>query len=306
MPEDETVVSLLSTIRRPAVAAVTVELGLVKVVVFRQLEVLGFRIVPVTPRFFRDGLISNRDGVAGVIRSAVSDIDGGRVREAVAAVPGFQNNLWVMGLPQADGLDPSLVIPQDASRRMGISPETSLLRWHRLGDKLDRSRWLVVSATRRSMATIPETIQRAGLSLKYVELRQFALARAVNEADAMIVSTYAEGCDVVIVRDAAPVAYTGFYWGADSLDGPTMLNRLAEATSRTLAVHNQNSLEDPLAEDVPFFIFGSPIAREPALAGQLATALQRPVGVAAPPVGYPSDLPLQDLMVNLGLALVIR
>ncbi|HUG93063.1 MAG TPA: hypothetical protein VML55_19640, partial [Planctomycetaceae bacterium] len=226
-------------------------------------------------------------------------------RTAVAAVPGFQNNLWVMGLPQADGLDPALVIPQDASRRMGISPETSYLRWHRLGDRLDRRRWLVVSATRRSMATIPDTLQRAGLRLRYLELRQFALARAVNESDAMIVSTYGDGCDVVIVRDAVPVAYTGFYWGTDTLDGPTLINRLAEATSRTVAVHNQNSMEDPFSEDVPVFVFGSPIAREPALASQLAAALQRPSGLAAPPVGYTGDLPLQDLMVNVGLALAM-
>lgn len=297
-------VSLLSRLRRRTFATVTIELGLVKVLVCRDLEVLGYRIAPVTPRYFREGLVSNRDGVAGVIRSAVSDLNG-QTRTAMAAVPGFQNNLWVMGLPQAQGLDPGLVIPQDATRRMGISPETSYLRWQRLTDKLDRRRWLVVSATRRSMATVPETFQRSGLKLRYMELRQFALARAVNEPDAMIVSTYADGCDVVIVREAAPVAYTGLYWGADTLDGPTLLNRLAEAASRTVAVHNQNTMEDPLSEDVPIFVFGSPIEREPALAGQLATALQRPSGIVAPPIGYPADLPLQDLMVNIGLALAM-
>ncbi|MBI2965865.1 MAG: hypothetical protein HYY34_06665 [Chloroflexi bacterium] len=297
-------VSLLSTLRRRTFATVTIELGLVKVLVCRDLEVLGYRITPVTPRYFREGLISNREGVAGVIRSAVSDLDG-QTSVAVAAVPGFQNNLWVMELPQAQGLDPGLVIPQDATRRMGISPETSYMRWHRLADILDRRRWLVVSATRRSMATIPETFQRSGLKLRYMELRQFALARAVNEPDAMIVSTYADGCDVVIVRDAAPVANTGLYWGADTLDGPTLLNRLAEAASRTVAVHNQNTLEDPLSEDVPLFVFGSPIAREPTIATQLATALQRPSGVASPPIRYPADLPLQDMMVNIGLALAM-
>jgi hypothetical protein len=272
--------------------------------VSRGLDVTGYRIVPVTPRYFRDGMVSNREGVAGVIRSALSDI-GVKATVAAAAVPGFQTNLWVLGLPHAEGLDPGLVILQDANRRMGITPETSILRWHRLADRLDRRRWLVVTASRRSMATVPETLQRAGLNLRYMELRQFALARAVNESEAMIVSTYADGCDVVIVRDTAPVAYTGFYWGSDTLDGPTLVNRLAEATSRTVTVHNQNSVEDPLHEDVPMYVFGSPIGREPAIATQLATALGRQAGVVAPPLTHAPDLPVQDLMVNLGLAMAM-
>ncbi|MBI4306560.1 MAG: hypothetical protein HY678_09615 [Chloroflexi bacterium] len=220
-------------------------------------------------------------------------------------MPGFQTLLWVLGLPPADDLDPKIVIPQDANRRMGISMETSQLAWHRLPDRLDRRRWVVVSATRRSLATLPEMVDRAGSRLRYMELRPFALARAVNQPDAMIVGTYIEGCDIVIVRDGTPMAYTGLYWGVDPLDGPTLVNRLAEAASRTAAVYNQNALEDPLPDDVPIYVFGTQIGREAGIAAQVASVLQRPLGDVSSPISHPPDFPVQDLMVNIGLLLAL-
>lgn len=293
-----------SKFKKGPVATVTIELGFVKVLVARGPEVLGHQISPVTPRFFREGLGNNREGLGSVIRTAITEL-GGDTKNVIAAVPGFQNNLWVMGLPPADELDPSVVIPREANRRMGINAETSYLAWHRIPDKLDRRRWIVVSATRRSMGTMVDAIQASGSKLGYMELRSFALARAINEPTAMILGAYAEGCDVVIVRDSAPLAYTGVYWGSDSLDGPTLVNRLAEAASRSVAVHNQNTMEEPFPEDMPVYVFGSPVGREPAIATQLATALGRPAGVPAPPVTHPADTPVQDLMVNIGLALAV-
>lgn len=293
--------SLLS--RKPReVTSVTIENGFIKLLHIRGQQVVDYQIAPVTSRFFREGLVSSTERVARVMRSAVEEM-GGVIDGVSAAVPGFQANIWLLALPSTRGLDPKVVIPQDASRRMGISPENSFLTWKRLPDRLDQRQWLVLSATRRSIASVADTVQHVGLKLRRLELRPFALARAVNQTDAMIVCTFTEGADVVIVRNSAPVAYTGVFWGAEPVDGTVLVNRLSEVAERTLATYDQNTLDGPLSDEVPVYVCGSPISLEPSIASQLAVMLQRPAGKLSPPLDHPDDFPIHDLIVNIGLTL---
>lgn len=284
------------------VLALTIEQGAVKLVTAQRQWVLDYRLQPVNPAFFREGLPAQPGRVARVIAGAVKEF-GGSTWRVVATVPGYQSMLHFLELPKAHGLNPQEIIPREAARVMGIPLERSVLRWHRLPDWQDRSRWLVVAAPRRSVDVLLETARLAGLPLHAVDLRPFALARAVNVPDAIVAWLGADGADVVLVRHAAPVAYLSVAWDAEVTGGAVLVERLAQMVEQTLARYEASSTEGWVADDVPLFVCGVPAGLEGEVGPGVAANLGRELQALRPPVEAPEDFPVQEMAINLGLAL---
>ena len=161
----------------------------------------------------------------------------------------------------------------------------------------------MIAATRRSITSILDTLTIAELQQPSLELRAFALARAVNRPDAIIAWTAIDGSDVVIVRDSMPVASQSVYWGADPVDGAVLVNRITEVVGGTIAVYDEQTLDLPLPESTPLFVSGSLAAMDPTIGGQVGANLQRPVEPIIPPLNIPAGFPVDDLIVNIGLGL---
>ena len=169
--------------REKTTVSITIEHGVIKLLVCHGLEVVDYRVLLPNPRFFREGQVSNPARVAGLILNALPEL-AGDFQHALGAVPGFQNRLGLMHFPVASGFKAETIIPQEASRIMKVSSETYHLSWHRLSDRLERTRWLVTAASRRSITSLMETAEKSNIAVTTLELRPFPLARAVNQPDA--------------------------------------------------------------------------------------------------------------------------
>ncbi len=266
------------------------------------LKVTHQRVLVANPQFFREGLVRDTVRVGQMIQRALTEL-GAKPARVVGAVPGFQSSLRTLELPDAPGFDPEVVIPREAARTMGVSQETSLLMWRRLAGAKERSRWLVLSAARRSVNAYMDTIAPANLKVGAMELRPFSLARAVNRPDAVIAWVAPDGCEVVIVRNAIPVAMQSLFWGAEPVEGLVLVYRLTEILERTIAAHDQTGLYGPLPGDVPLYVCGTPVGLDENVSKQVTETLQRPAGKLAPALTCPEDFPVHDFVVNLGLAL---
>ena len=288
--------------RRRKLASITIEHGMVKLLTCDGLEVLDYRVLLANPRFFREGQVSNHARVASLLQKVLPEMDG-EFRRVIGGLPGFQSRLQLLELPRTSGFNPNVVIPQEASRSMRVSVETYHLNWHRLPDRLDRTRWLVLAASRRSIASFMDTAERANIRIASMDLRPFALARAVNQPEAVIAWVAPDGCDVIITKDWVPVEHQSLFWGAELVEDTVLVDRLTEIVGRTIATYNQTSPEGPVSEEVPLYVCGSPIRREPDMAQRVATNLQREAGELVSPLVHPPDFPVQDLIVNIGLIL---
>ena len=282
--------------------SITIEHGFIKVLVSSGQEVIDYGIGVANPQLFREGLVNDPPRVAGLVRSTIDQM-GGAHRRVIGAVPGYQTILGAIELPKTRGLDPEVVIPREARQRFGVSPDMSYITWHQLPDNVDRARWLVLSVSRRSITSVVTTLRTAGLPMTALELRPFALARATNRAEAIIAWTAFDGCEVVIVRGAAPVAYQSAFWGADQIDRTILVNRLTEIVGRAIATYEEQNSEMPLPDQTPLFVTGSPVGMELDVGAEVAASLQRPVEQLSPPLEFPLDFPLNDMIVNVGLAL---
>ena len=311
---------------------ISVEHGSVKLMVSKGQIIDDYRVLLANPRYFREGHISNTSRVAGLIEDVLPELNGrskssfggggllgrviprsgGRLKSANAVVPGFQNRLQIMEFPKGPGFDPRKVIAQEASRTMHVTPENYYITWHRLPDILDRSRWLVLAAMRRAIISLVDTARRAGIQISEMELRPFALARAINQPDAIITWVAPDGCDVVIVKDSVPVEHQSLFWGADLVEDSVLIDRLTEVTSRTLSTYNEASTDGPMPDDTSLYICGSPISRHAildddqrgfAITQRICQNLRLPRGEIEVPMDGGPGFPVNDLIVNAGLAL---
>jgi hypothetical protein len=287
----------------PEVASLTFEHGFIKILVSQGLDILDVKIVETNPRLFREGMVSDPRRASLALSQAVSELKV-RPKRFVGAAPGYQTNVQDIELPLAGQIDPKLVLPREARRVMGVSAETSHLAWHRLPDDIDNAHWLVMSATKRSVASLTTTAQGAGVKIRNIELRAFALARAINLPDVVIAWSAIDGCDAVVVRDWEPMVVQSAYWGAEPrAEGDVLINRVSEVAERAAMTHAQQNPETPLSDDTPVVVTGTPIAREPEVAKQVAGILRRPLERVEPAMHLPEGFPIDDMVVNVGLAL---
>ena len=293
----------ISAAGRKETTTLTIEHGYVKLLVTRGREVVDYRIEPASPRFFREGLVSDAPRIAALIKQVVQDVIGSHKR-VIAAVPGYQTNLRRIELPNVKGMDPKLVIPNEARKTMGITPDKSRISWHHLPGTTDTGNWLVVSATNRSISSISAPAASAGLSMTALELRPFAVARATSQADAIFAWTAADGCDAVIVRDWVPMTYQAAYWGAGLAMEPTdLVNRIVEVLESTIDAHDIQNPEMAASPDIPLYVYGSPSGQDNDIARRVAQLLGRETGAPDIPLDLPDGFPLDDLIVNVGLSL---
>ena len=284
------------------VASITIEHGMVKLLTCDGLNVLDYRVLLANPRFFREGQVSNNARVATLLQNVLPEMEGD-FHKVVGGLPGFQSRLQILELPKKSKMDPGKVIPEQAVSIMKVNLQTDHLSWHRLPDLLDRSRWLVLAASRRSINSFMDTAQRANIRFDSLDLRPFALARAVNYPEAVIAWIAPDGCDVIIVKDWVPVEHQSLFWGAELVEDTVLVDRLTEIVGRTIATYDQTASEGPLNEEAPLFVCGSPIRREPEMANRVASNLRRDPGELVSPLIQPDDFPVQDLIVNIGLIL---
>ncbi len=285
------------------VTSLSIEHGSIKVLVTDGVEIIDHHIESANPQLFREGLVSDTLRMAGLLQRALQQSNGEH-RRAITAVPGYQTTLRRLELPRAKGMDPKVMIPNEARRNMGISLENSQLKWHELAGTVDTAHWLVLSATHRSVGSLTATAEGAGLKVSTVELRPFALARAISQPDAICAWTAPDGCDAIVIRDWTPVTHQSAYWtAASTLDSSDLANRIVEVVESAIAAHDMQNPDISVPSDLPLFVTGSPIGRDPAIAQRVASALQRPLGEFDIPLELPADFPVHDMIVNLGLAL---
>lgn len=279
----------------------TVEVGFVNLLACQGSQVVAYRRLMVNPQFFREGLPRRTDTMGGILRGALREMNVDHAR-VVGAIPGFQSTLQLWQYPKARGLRPEELIPREVARR-GISSQSSYVSWHQVADQANRSRWLVAASARRSVSSFLDLAQHAGLAVKELDLRPFALARSVNQKDAVIAWVAFDGFDAVIVKESVPIWYECVNVETSPVDDSALVERLVEMVGRAIENQARGMTETVLPEEAPLCVCGPAAGLVPELGLQVAQNLQRPFLEFAPPVVYPEGFPVHDFAINLGLAL---
>lgn len=261
-------------------------------------QVAGWNSVLFNPAFLRQEQVANVEALAKVVRLAL-DAKRWRTRRVLAAIPNFGCQTTVLALPAAREVKPAEVIPREARRLLGIAEERDYLFWQPLAPKRN---YFLVSTPRDSLANLVQMLRLAGLKPHRIDTHALALARAINQKDAVIASGESNEATVIIVRDFVPVVVRSHFLGDTPQPGETVADQLLEVLEHTLAYYNETHPDDHLVSAVPLFLCGAATLEVEA---DLVSNAERRTGlqVQSPenPFKTPPDFPLPQFMANLGL-----
>ena len=283
--------------------SVTIESGAMKILSTRMLDVVDYREVPLSTQLYAGGVVVDAGTVSRHLAAALADMKGAH-RSLYAAVPGYQSAMRRFDLPDVREIDPKEVIPREARRVLGFPVENAALRWQRLPGRSRIGRWLVAASSDASFSSISAVVKGTGHKMRALELRPFALTRAVGHPTVVCVFVSSDGCDVAIVRDWEPHTYQSVYWETGSVsDTGDLVRRLTEVVENTVDLHNLHNPEVSLTPDVPITVTGGETDHHPNLGIMVAASTGRDLVFGKNPLNAPGDFPYQSLVVNVGLAL---
>ncbi len=274
-----------------------------KLLACQDTKVLGWAMTPLSPGLLKRGFPADSQQLANVIRTAASKTEFRGQRRVLASLASFYSVCKIMELPSLPGVRPEVTIPQQARRDMGYSADNSLLFWQPLKNKDGQRRFVVVSVPKEPVITLIETLKLAGLRPDKIETSVFALSRAVNQSQSIILTVDPYSLESVIVRDSIPLISRSEFagdtpWSLESL--PTLVN---DALERIIAFHNESNTDNPLPVDIPVYLLGSAVSLNPDIGSSVSATLGRSIAEFEPPILYPQDFPKGELAINVGLVL---
>lgn len=281
----------------------SVETMSLKLLASRGNRVLAWSTAPINPRFLKGGFVADPQGLASVIRAAVSEREFSHRHQVLASIPAFHSVCRTLELPNLSEVRPEVAIPQQARRDFGYSAENNILRWQRLASVGGRPRFFIVSVPREPVITLVETLKLAGLYPDRIETTTFALSRAVNQSQAIIVAVEPNSLDSIILKDGIPLATRSAFLGEGTQDSESVAPLATGALDNIVSFYNESYPDNPLPPDIPVYLFGTSLSLNPNIVSAVETALGRPVSEFEPPVLYPEHFLKAEFAINIGLML---
>ncbi|MCK5430922.1 MAG: hypothetical protein KAI94_15700, partial [Anaerolineales bacterium] len=147
-----------------------------------------------------------------------------------------------------------------------------------------------------------DTLSKASIKVKSLDLKPLALARYVNNPNAIILDMEADSSSIVIMKEGLPqVMHTMVVPQHNQILRGRAL-RLSSDLARTVRFYNNAHEDDPITHSTEVFITGK-LGSDEHMIGLLKAGIDYPIATPALCLEYPNDFPVSQYAVNIGLAL---
>jgi len=275
--------------------------GSLRVLQYVGRRVIGWASVPLPEGVVRGGAVVDAPALGGVLEETFDRLRLPR-RHVVGAISGLRASASLLELPWVKDGELAEVVADEATRALGAAPDDSYLFWQRIPGRR-RERFVYALAVPREPLLIAlEAFEAGGLRADVLDLKPLALARAVNQQDAIIANLESDSLDVTIVVDDLPVLFRSLALPAGLAHREPAHDLLVAEVCRALVSYEDAAPGHLLDGSAAIYLSGSDVGSI-ALAERLRAQTGHPIGRPTPPMHYPSDFPLAEQLVNVGLAL---
>lgn len=256
--------------------------------------------ISLPPELVREGLITETSQMANIVKQTITErkLSAKNVRWAL---PGIGTSSQIMTLPQVGKAGLENTVQREARRVLSVSPETSYLFWQLLPGSSPQQVY-AVAIPKDLMQALIQTCQMAGVTVGSIDLRPLALARAINQKDAIIAHGEINSVETVVMIDSVPSLMRGIWVREKGLDAGRATALLLQQLASTIEYYNDMNRSNPLPTTIPIYLTGE-AALNPELTQRVSTLSGRTVAAPEPPVSYPPHFPLPLYMTNIGLIL---
>jgi Type IV pilus assembly protein PilM len=285
--------------------AFTIEGLSLRMLTFSGKKIENWYSIPLNPNFVKDGLVVSPDVVGRVVAEAIQE-KGVPRSGALAAVPSTGAASQVLSLPRLKGGKLGEMVVREVKRLMPGAADVDYVYWQPIDDGIKKSGKQSVYALavpKNSVISIVETCDTAGIKLKGLELRPFALARAVNCNNGIIVHGEVDGSEIVIVDKSVPVLFRNIPVKDASPSVEAAWQNLIRELPFTIDYYNRSHHDSAITAETSIYMSGG-LTLDPQASARLAQATGgRKVERIEPPPWCPENFPIEEYLVNVGLML---
>jgi hypothetical protein len=279
----------------------TVEGFSLKMLVYVGKKIEGWYSIPLNPGWLRDGLITAPGEVGRVMAETIKG-KSLPAKNAVSALASTGSTSQVLAMPKLQKKDMEKTVTWEMKRLMPGSADIDYVYWQPLtwrATKLQQSIY-AIAIPMTNVQNMVNTCRAAGVTMKGMELKPFALTRAVNCERGIIVHGEIDNIEIVIVDRYYPALFRAIPVKEANFTAEAATANLMRELPFTIDYYNRSHPESSLTPDCVVYLSGG-LSLEPDMAGKVTKATARAVSRVEPPPGCPQNFPLEQQLTNVGL-----
>jgi type IV pilus assembly protein PilM len=264
--------------------------------------------VSLEPGLVNGGVIVEENKVAEKIKEVFINIKrskGGSLLSGkgklIVGLSGRDSLYRVLSLPILSDALLAEAVRREAGRVLPVSLNELYLAYQRIPGMATETRVFVAAFPKKATDILLRTLKLAGLAPKVLDLAPLALCIAIDEPRSIIADVRMDSLNIIVMADRVPQVIRSLSLPSEDKAIAENMPTIVEEFSRTVAFYNSSHQQDPLNADIPVFVSGE-LAAEPSTWQPLVGKLNSKVAILPSALQYPSDFPVNDFIVNLGLA----
>jgi hypothetical protein len=184
------------------------------------------------------------------------------------------------------------------------SQDVDFVYWQMLAQDggLKQQQAYALAVPRGNIVSVVDACRGAGVSLRGIELKPFAMFRAVDCTEGILVHGEMDSVEVVIVEKSFPALFRCIPVKDTSPNAEEATLNLKRELPFTIDYYNRSFRDAKLSAEVPVYLSGE-LALDPALAMEITETTGREVIGVEPKIECPPNFPLAQFLVNVGLML---
>jgi len=284
--------------------AFTIEGASLKMLIFAGKKIESWYSVPLNPNFVKDGLVAAPQNVGKIMAEAIQE-KGVPRSGVISALASTGSTGQVLTLPQVRGTKLDQVVIREVKRIMPGAVDSDYIFWQPMADGAvtkQKQAVYALAVPRSGVVNMVEICRTAGVKLKGLELRPFALVRAVNCKSGIIVHGEVDSIEIVIVDKGFPGLFRNIPVKDANPSPDVAWQYLVRELPFTVDYYNRSHHDSSISAESAVYLSGG-LALDPEMAPKLAQATGRKVARVEPPPGCPQNFPLEQYLVNVGLML---
>jgi hypothetical protein len=283
--------------------AFTIESMTMRMLIYSGKKIESWYSIPLAPNSVKEGLVALPEIIGGVMSEAIKE-DRLPSRGVVCAVPGNGSATQNITVPDVKRGNLKDVVMREIRRTMPGSQDVDFVYWQKMPkDGLQKQHQVYALAVpRQNVLGVVDACRAAGVKLRGMELRPFALLRAVNCKEGVIVHGEIDSVEVVMVENSFPALFRSIPVKDESPDAEVASRNLLRELPFTVDYYNRSFRDAQLSPEVPVYLSGE-LALDPKLAMEATEATGREVVGVEPYVECPPNFPLAQFLTCVGLML---
>lgn len=283
----------------------------IKCLTIRGREVQAWETVSLAQSDMNQGIIREPKSVGRKVSSLLEKLEAS-TKNVVTCVTDHRSIHRVITLPAMKKRLLDEAVHRKAKQVFPTPAEETDFSWQIVRETDDEMIVYVLAVPKLVIDQQVKALQAAGIKPKVMDAKPLALMHTIQENRAIILNLEGYSMAVIIVDNHLPAIARTIPVENDQLTPEARLDMLNQELARTTKFYNESHKDRPLPQETPVFVSGELFAAprlderlhsEQTLISRLEQNTQYPIRVPAPPLDYPSDLPVAQYVVNLGLAL---